>query len=1317
MPARLLFFTSSKQYNQPGALRNHGPLEVNLTKLSTAFSSDSKLHAVVHSKMRHAMKNVVLTLGLVLIGILSSFSQVGVGGIKGTVTESNDKESPLPFADVALWQGGSIIAGTITDDDGDFEIKALSPGKYKVVISSMGYHTQSLNGVIVNSNKTTSLRKEQCQLTSTALELGPVDITAEEEYEIDIIDMDGPTTIGMDAEQVMRSPDRNLKNKITQMPRMVSSDNGSNSIFAGGQRDGAGYIMVDGQKRRSLSGIPMTSIQSMEAMLGGVPASYGDATGAIISITTKAATTDYHGSIEHITSGAKLGERYYVLDPFGYNLTEFSLSGPLIVKRLNDTTKQVLVGFFVSGNYINQLDPRPSAVGAWKVKDDVLDDLKSDPLRQGFTENSVIPNTDYLRLSDFERVSVRPNTERSESSLTAKLNVNTTKNTTLTFGGNYNSTSGNRYDFEHSLLDFQSYPLETSRIWGVYGRFTQRFQNVDEDNRPSGLIPSAFYTIQADYTREYFNRQNEDFGDDFFKYGYLGKFTTYQAVDYAQGQDSATGIFGNIQQTYRDTLITFEAGDANPELAQFTQRYYELNGWEGFDAEGNPVFDRSRADALANYNNIQSGGGLINGDNLDSRSRSVYGMWSYNNDLTNAHGGQTDNYAESIADQLRLTGQGSADIGDHSIIIGFEYEQRIERGYSLNPRSLWTIARQRANSHIEQLDFDNSTIEYPGPYITYDRLNSAPGDYTAADEQSFIDYNMRKAIGLNPDGIDYLDINSIDPDLFRIEYFSANELYNGGSSLVNYYGYDPYGNRTRSRSGFDDFFTETDEYGNLTRPVDAFRPVYSAGYIEDKFEFRDINFRIGIRVDQYDANQQVLKDPYVLFPTIKAGEQEALDLLGEGMSNHPSNIGDDFVVYVDNVKSPTEILGYRNGDVWYNSEGAEMQDASALRVSNGLPAPLLVDKDATNSVDITSESFEDYKPKTNIMPRIAFNFPISDVAKFYAYYDILTKRPTIGNRLDPSDYYYLESRASSAQLNNPNLQPEQTTSYEVGFEQKVTYNSAIRFAAFYSESRNLVQATRVFDAYPIEYHTFDNIDVATVKGMTISYDYRARKNLKLRAYYTLQFAEGTGSNATSQLNLARTGEPNLRAPIRLSYDQRHQVTANIDYRFAAKKWNGISMLEEHVLLRNSGVNIQIRGGSGMPYNPQANVTSTALFANNPSPLQRGTINSAEMPWKFRFDMGVDRSFDIARTDTTKEAYQFVVTCQVLNVLNARTLNNVYRATGNADDDGYLASSIGQNYSESQNSESSFQEYYAMKLMNPNNWELPRRIQLGVRMMF
>ena len=155
----------------------------------------------------------------------------------------------------------------------------------------------------------------------------------------------------------------------------------------------------------------------------------------------------------------------------------------------------------------------------------------------------------------------------------------------------------------------------------------------------------------------------------------------------------------------------------------------------------------------------------------------------------------TDNYSERLSEQLRLTGQGTADIGNHSIVLGFEYEQRVERGYSLNPRALWTIARQRSNTHLEQLDFQNGNISYPGPTIVYDRLNAAPGPYDASDEQSFIDYNMRKVVGLDADGTDFLDINSIDPDLYRIEYFAADELYNSGNSLVSYYGYDPYSNR------------------------------------------------------------------------------------------------------------------------------------------------------------------------------------------------------------------------------------------------------------------------------------------------------------------------------------------------------------------------------------------------------------------------------------------------------------------------------------------------------------------------------------------
>ena len=275
---------------------------------------------------------------------------------------------------------------------------------------------------------------------------------------------------------------------------------------------------------------------------------------------------------------------------------------------------------------------------------------------------------------------------------------------------------------------------------------------------------------------------------------------------------------------------------------------------------------------------------------------------------------------------------------------------------------------------------------------------------------------------------------------------------------------------------------------------------------------------------------------------------------------------------------------------------------------------------------------------------------------------------------------------------------------------------ALTISAFYRESRDMVATRRIFDSYPIEYVTVDNLDFATVKGMTVSYDLRQTKNLTIRASYTLQFAEGTGSNSTSGLNLARTGQPNLRAPIRLSYDQRHQIVGNIDYRYGQGSDYDGPVIGERQILKNTGANLQIRGGSGTPYNPQSNFTSTALFQNNPAPLQSGAINSASLPWVFRFDLSVDRDITLSKEDSDRE-YYLNLFVQVLNLLNTRNINGVYRATGNPDDDGYLNSAFGIQTLAEQNSAASFSEYYTMKLWNPTNWQLPRRIRLGARLSF
>ena len=125
----------------------------------------------------------------------------------------------------------------------------------------------------------------------------------------------------------------------------------------------------------------------------------------------------------------------------------------------------------------------------------------------------------------------------------------------------------------------------------------------------------------------------------------------------------------------------------------------------------------------------------------------------------------------------------------------------------------------------------------------------------------------------------------------------------------------------------------------------------------------------------------------------------------------PSTIGNDYVVYVDDVDNPSAIVGYRNndGDTWYNAEGLAISDPSLLsEAAGGKIAPYLKDAEsAARGIVNVNEVFEDYTPQVVFMPRIAFSFPISDEAQFFAHYDVLTQRPPTGNRLEPVDYLFM----------------------------------------------------------------------------------------------------------------------------------------------------------------------------------------------------------------------------------------------------------------------------------------------------------------------
>ena len=1254
----------------------------------------------------------------VFMTALYSFSQSGQGTVRGEVKDEKSKE-PIYGCKILLMQGGNIKNGASTDFDGKFQFNSVSPGTYDVEVRNEGenYQPTAITGVVISADKITFLN-DITMKKATLQNITEVVVVA---YKVPLIDRDGGASgATITREDISRLPVRSAAGVAGTVGGVNAQEGGGISV-RGSRSDGT-YFYIDGIKVRGSSNLPKSAIEEVSVITGGLPANYGDATGGIISVTTRGPSSKFFGSAELVSSGVYFkgkDENGYDgkvigLDKYGYNLFEGMISGPLWMQK-DSTGKKIKprLGFLLSGNITDELDGRPLAGGSYRIKKDVLNELLENPLRPTGTGFGTFYNSNFLRADDFETVKWRMNSRTTTVSASGKIDVNTGPSVNLTFGGSLNYNSGTAYDRNSSLMNFFNYGYSTSLDYRVYGRFTQRFTNNQEGS--SSKIKSAYYNIMVDYSKSFNQTYDKKHGFDIFNYGHVGTFKTTKERTYSAQDENGDGENDYFVQNAKpkDVYVDFTPSEANSALAAVTSQYYNIYA----------------GDAFGHYENlfqIQQGNALRNGD----IPQSIYGIWSNVGTPYNGAG-------KSEAEQFRVTGSGSVNIGDHALSLGFEFEKRNDRSWNVNsPIGIWTIARQLANFHIQELDSSRATVYQRGTYkyVDYEQLNSGyaytsgTGEYGGQgaifdqynnpiiDNQTFFDYNLRKKLGYNADGETFLDIDAYDPNLMQINMFSPDELLNSGNSYISYFGYDHAGNKVKGKTDIDNYFNEFDENRNYKRVVGSFQPIYVSGYIMDKFAFNDIVFNVGLRLDVFSANQPVLKDKYLLFNALTAAEVSKLKADQPGTYNWvsiPDVIADDYVVYVNDVNNPSAINGFRSGDKWYNANGIEVEDARVLAGANGI-APWLVKPSQTT---VSSDAFTDYKPQYNLMPRVAFSFPISDEASFFAHYDILTKRPTSGFRFDPTDYQFISQRGGSAILNNPDLKPETTIDYELGFQQVLSKTSSLKISAFYREQRNNVQLINVFEAYPNTYKTYGNRDFGTVKGMTVSYDLRRTGNYRMTAAYTLQFADGTGSDAASAANLINANQPNLRTIFPYDYDQRHAFAITADYRYGeGEDYNG-PMIGKVAVFENMGLNIVSNIYSGSPYSRQNNITNEAAGVGGAG--LTGTTNGSRLPWQYRLDLQLDKTFNLefGKDDNKKKAAFLNVYLRVTNLLNQFNVLGVYRATGNWNDDGYLAAAQFQASIQNQLDEQAFRDFYTMKIENAFNISVPRTIRLGVKFDF
>lgn len=1185
--------------------------------------------------------------------------------LQGKVTDAENGD-PMISATIQLYKEGVFIQGTIADFDGNYFFSNIDPGTYDIQADFTGYPPVKLTGIPIKAGQTNNVDIE----LSPGVNLEVVTVTA---YTVPLIEID-KTTSGqtLTSDQIRNLPTRNI-NQIASVAAGVSSADEGGAINIRGSRADATDYYVDGV-RVSATSIPDSEIEQLQVITGGVEARYGDVTGGIISITTKGPSNSFNINAEAETSEG--------LDAFGQSLVGMSVNGPIIKKN-----GLSVLGYRFSGRYTYARDDGPSAVPRYRAKDDVIAELEQNPVRvvNGFS----FVSADFLTNDDVIAMDSRPFEASDRINLNGKIDARLSDAIDISVTGAFGQGENQFTPGGWGLLNAQRNPTSNSQNYRGNFRFRHRLGGsgvADGDTGSGGIIQGASYTLQFTYENRTSDVADPIHGDNFFDYGHVGTFDIDYVPVFDFRFDTSRLTLQPFQVDYREVLRSFDGSTSrNPIVTNY-------NSFQGFN--NGDVFN---ADPYAIINEGVNGTNIEEFAAINGRTQALFNnSWGLNSNVGQVYNvyQKTDNdlYTFQANAGFELV-PGSSDKSRHSVQFGVIYEQRTDRAYSLAPRGLWTLGRQLANLHIPSVAETNRLVDSIGITELAFQGNAAVVAPTVDDIDGQFYRSVRESLDVPLD--QHVNVFGLDPSQLSLDMFSARELT--FNNLLNYFGYDYLGNEFDGT--FDDFFTIDEATGERAFNVAPNRPIYAAAYLQDKFTINDMIFRVGVRIDRFDANTRVLKDPYSLYEIIGANDFHA-----NFGGDRPGNIGDDYAVYTSDDNG-TNVQAYRSGDNWFRSDGTPVNGPQEIDgIRTGLVFPKYANPAVHDVANFIKEdeftvatSFKDYEVQFNVMPRLAFSFPISKEANFFAHYDVLLQRPPSGSLATALDYFFFVERAGGATFSNPALRPERTVDYEVGFKTLLSESSALTIAAYYKEMRDMIQLRTYFPVPLVnEYTTFDNQDFGTVKGFNLTYDLRRGPGgFQVNANYTLQFADGTGSNATSQRGLSNRG--NLRTLFPLDFDERHRFNLVLDYRVPRN-----SSLPK--IFQNAGINLQSTAVTGRPY------TATFRPTQFGGEGTEGGINGSRQPFNFTLNGQVSKDITFGKGSYVNIYFR------VSNVLNRRNVLNVYSATGSAEDPGFLQSSFGDDQlntiANSPRSVESYLAAYSWSVLNPGFFTLPRRMFVG-----
>ena len=419
-------------------------------------------------------RKVLMTIGLLLMANVA----LAQGTIVGTVTDPKTKE-PVPFANVVAKQDGKQIKGTQTDMDGKFTLRPLPVGQYDIQVSYVGYNTYTREGFTVKASGVSPITIE---LTSSSTTLETVEIRESKNPIIDI----GSAESGqrMSADDIAHMPGTSVESIVAAVGGVGYSDGGTSTA-----RGEEGMVtMTGGVRKRTGVNVPKEAIAEIQVILGGTPASIGEAIGGTQIITLKPPTSQFKGSIRYES----------LLNYRMYNFLGVYLTGPVLKKDIKDengvkTGDQTLVGFRLTaqGSYQNNGLYRPRGYRYRVVNDELVRQFEAAPISYDPVTGAVNYSASHLYTNDFVEIknltkkdfggdaSRVPNMRAFSINSQLAFDVRFTDYATLTVTGDFNYSRSPNTSLMPLNMTRSANNIYKYYNWTVTVDFTQRFPDND----------------------------------------------------------------------------------------------------------------------------------------------------------------------------------------------------------------------------------------------------------------------------------------------------------------------------------------------------------------------------------------------------------------------------------------------------------------------------------------------------------------------------------------------------------------------------------------------------------------------------------------------------------------------------------------------------------------------------------------------------------------------------------------------------------------------------------------------------------------------